>query len=105
MFASRFAERGLKDGSGRSLREFDLQTRLFKHPCSYLIDSAPFAALPAAAKAAVYARLWTVLSGRDAAPRYSRLTPSDRAAVLAILRDTHAGLPEYFRSAIVPERE
>ncbi len=102
MFAARFAERGLKDRDGRSLRDLDLQTRLFKYPCSYLIDSAPFAAMPAAAKEAVYARLWAVLSGQDPAPRYARLTPSDRAAVLAILRDTHPALPGYFRSAVAP---
>src|SRR5205085_4252246 len=36
-FAAEFAARGPADGQGRSLREFDLQKRLFKYPCSYLV--------------------------------------------------------------------
>lgn len=36
-FTKRFASQGPKDKQGRSLREFNLQTRLFKYPCSYLI--------------------------------------------------------------------
>jgi hypothetical protein len=38
-FAEEFAAAGPRDGQGRSLRDFDLQRRLFKHPCSYLIYS------------------------------------------------------------------
>jgi hypothetical protein len=98
-FAAQFASRGPKDRAGRSLRDLDLETRLLKFPCSYLIYSEPFEALPAEAKAAVYARLWMVLSGKDPAPRYARLTASDREALLEILRDTKPDLPPYFASA------
>lgn len=38
-FAADFARRGPRDGRGRSLRDFDLQRRLFQYPCSYLIYS------------------------------------------------------------------
>src|SRR5262249_359136 len=38
-FTGQFAAQGPKDEQGRSLRDFDLQTRLFKYPCSYLIYS------------------------------------------------------------------
>src|SRR5205807_1429575 len=38
-FAAEFAARGPFDERGRSLRQFDLTTRLFKYPCSYLIYS------------------------------------------------------------------
>ena len=62
-FARHFAERGPRDSKGRSLRQLDLKTRLLKYPCSYLIYSEAFTALPAAAKAAIYDRLWKVLSG------------------------------------------
>ena len=41
-FAEEFAARGPFDEKGRSLREFDLTTRLFKYPCSYLIYSKAF---------------------------------------------------------------
>ena len=59
-----------------------------RYPCSYLIYSPVFDALPAAAKDAIYQRLSDVLSGRERDPRYVRLSPADRQAVLEILRDT-----------------
>ena len=37
------------------------------------------------------------LAGRDTAPRYARLSPADRQAILEILRDTKKDLPDYFR--------
>jgi hypothetical protein len=45
---------------------------------------------------AVYRRLWMILSGQVHDERYNRLTPTDRQAVLEILRDTKPGLPGYF---------
>jgi hypothetical protein len=95
-FASAFSAQGPRDSRGRSLRELDLHRRLLKYPCSYLIYSAQFDALPAAAKAAVYARMWEVLSGRESAARYSVLTEADRRAILEILRETKRDLPTYF---------
>ena len=49
-FAKRFSESGPRDARGRSLRELDLTRRLLKYPCSYLIYSEPFDALPASRK-------------------------------------------------------
>jgi hypothetical protein len=96
-FARRFAGRGPSDGRGRSLRDLDLVSRLFRYPCSYLIYSEPFDRLPERARDAVYARLWAVLSGAVDDERYQRLTAQDRRAVVEILRDTKPGLPDYFR--------
>ncbi len=45
-YADEFAQRGPRDKQGRSLRQLDLQTRLFRYPCSYLIYSSAFDALP-----------------------------------------------------------
>jgi hypothetical protein len=95
-FAETFKARGLRDRQGRSLRDLDLGGRIFRFPCSYLIYSEPFDALPADAKAAVYARLWAVLSGAERGPRYAALTPADRNAILEILRDTKRDLPAFF---------
>ncbi|HUR35976.1 MAG TPA: hypothetical protein VM032_19370 [Vicinamibacterales bacterium] len=99
-FAGQFAARGPKDSAGRSLRAFDLRTRLFRYPCSYMIDSAAFATLPSAAKQAVYSRLWDVLSGADASPEYKRLSLADRRAVAGILKETHADLASGFGSVV-----
>jgi hypothetical protein len=95
-FADDFNARGPKDGKGRSLRTLDLRTRLLRYPCSYMIYTPAFDALPAPALDAVYRRLWTVLSGDENGTRYARLSPADRAAIVEILRATKAGLPEYF---------
>jgi hypothetical protein len=96
-FAESFVARGPKDGEGRSLREFDLRRRLFKYPCSYMIYTPAFDALPPAATNAVYSRLWEVLSGKDASPRYKGLAAQDRQAIVSILRNTKKGLPAYFQ--------
>lgn len=62
-FARHFAALGPRDKQGRSLREFDLNTRLFKYPLSYLIYSDDFAALPAELRKAVWKRIGTALAG------------------------------------------
>jgi hypothetical protein len=85
-----------RDSRGRSLRDLDLNKRLLKYPCSYLIYSEPFDAMPPAAKTAVYARLWEVLSGRERGERYNVLSAADRQAILEILRETKSDLPDYF---------
>ena len=96
-FSEAFMARGPRDGQGRSLRDLDLRRRLFRYPCSYMIYTPAFDSLPQAAKDAVYARLWEVLSGRDTQPRYRRLALQDRQAVVSILRDTKRDLPAYFQ--------
>jgi hypothetical protein len=97
-FAEVFAAQGPRDSRGRSLRDLDLNTRLLKYPCSYLIYSAPFDALPPAAKTAVYARMWQVLSGEDRDKRYATLGAADRRAIIEILTETKPDLAAYFAS-------
>jgi len=92
-FAERFVARGPRDSKGRSLRDLDLQRRLFRYPCSYMIYSDAFVALPDVARNAVYARLLQVLTGRDPSPKYRNLSAQDRQAILEILRDTKNDLP------------
>ena len=96
-FAEAFAASGPRDAKGRSLRDLDLHTRLFKYPCSFLIYGAAFNALPPAARQAVYGRLWEVLSGRDTRKITQQLSAADRQAILQILRDTKPDLPESFK--------
>ena len=86
----------LRDRKGRSLYELDLTRRLLKYPCSYLIYSPAFDALPPLASAPIYRRLWEVLSGPAIEPRYRALSLADRQAIAEILIDTKPGLPAYF---------
>jgi hypothetical protein len=94
-FTERFAALGPRDGRGRSLRELDLRTRVLKYPCSYLIYSPAFDALPAESKAAIYTRLAAVLAGKVAGERYQRLAATDRQAIVEILRDTKSEFAPY----------
>jgi hypothetical protein len=93
-FAEHFAAKGPRDRQGRSLRDLDLQTRLFKYPCSYLIYSEAFEALPSPTKEVVYRRLHEILTGKDTSERFAHLSRDDRVAILEILRETKPGLPE-----------
>ena len=96
-FAKEFAARGPRDSKGRSLRDFDLRTRIFRYPCSYLIYSESFDALPDPAKEYVYHRLLEVLSGQDSSPDFARLSAADRRDILEILLDTKSNLPPEWR--------
>src|SRR5688572_6393205 len=89
-FAKMFSAQGPRDSRGRSLRELNLDTRLLRYPCSYLIYSEPFDNLPANAKAAVYERLAEILSGQERDRRYDVLSAADRRAIREILTDTKA---------------
>jgi hypothetical protein len=95
-FAERFAARGPADNRGRSLRQLDLEKRLLRYPCSYMIYSEQFDSLPDPARASIYRRMWQILSGEEKDPKYARLSPADRRAIIEILRETKKGLPEYF---------
>jgi hypothetical protein len=96
-FAAEFATRGPRDPEGRSLRDFDLGTRIFKYPCSYLIYSDAFDALPEPAKGYVYHRLLEILTGREQNPDFAKLTGEDRRAILEILLATKPGLPDEWK--------
>lgn len=92
-FAAEFAAQGPRDKQGRSLRDFDLTTRMFKYPCSYLVYSSSFTALPKEAKDYVMRRLNEVLTGRDESGKFKHLSRADRRAIREILVDTLPGFP------------
>ena len=90
-FAEALAGRAPKDRRGRSLAEMDLEKRLLKYSCSYLVYSDAFRALPLEVRQAVYRRMFAILG--DSAPRYAHLTLADRRDIAEILRDTVRDLP------------
>jgi hypothetical protein len=94
--AEKFSAQEPRDSRGRSLRQLDLKRRLLKYPCSYMIYSDAFNALPAPAKEAIYKRMWEILSGREKQLKYTKLRSWDRQAIVEILRDTKKDLPDYF---------
>ncbi|MBI4601816.1 MAG: hypothetical protein HY721_07630 [Planctomycetes bacterium] len=98
-FAEDFQRRGPRDARGRSLRDLDLERRLFRYPCSFLIYSEAFDGLPAHFKEHLYGRLRDILTGKDSSKDFARLSAEDRRAVLEILLETKPGLPCYWREA------
>jgi hypothetical protein len=64
-----------------------------------LIHSRAFEALPPTVLEVVWSELWDILAGREVSRDFSHLSGADRAAILAILRATHSGLPDSWRSA------
>lgn len=96
-FVKEFESRGPIDSKGRSLRELDLNTRLFKYPCSFLVYSEQFDALQPQLKEMIYKRLFEILSGADKSEKFQTLTAADRKSILEILIDTKKDLPEYWR--------
>ncbi|MFM7816853.1 MAG: hypothetical protein ACKPGI_07780 [Verrucomicrobiota bacterium] len=92
-----FQNEGVRDSKGRSLREFDLKQRMFRYPCSYLIHSEAFRALPVELKSRIYHRLWAILTCEDESPEWASLSRADRRAVLEILTETIPDLPAYWK--------
>jgi hypothetical protein len=93
-YAEQFARRGPRDPKGRSLRDFDFKSRMFRYPCSYLIYSKAFDALPYESKEYIFRRLRDILTGRDTSSPFAHLSTEDRSAILEILRATKPGFDE-----------
>ena len=79
-----FEQQGRRDPEGRSLRDFDLQTRLFKYRLSYLVTTPAFTALPAEPRGEVWKRIKNQLT----------TTGQTGQSILEIVRATVTGLPE-----------
>jgi len=90
-FTETFPKRGPRDSQGRSLRDFDLKTRIFKYPLSYILYTDVFDKMHPGARERVLQRIYDILSD----PSPNRL--AERRAALEIIRDTKPNLPPYWR--------
>lgn len=95
-FAAEFAAAGPPDPAGRSPRTLDLQTRLLRHPCSFLIYSSSFDALPDELRQRFWTRMDTVLARGEGGERFAHLSEADRTAIREILAATKPGVPEHW---------
>jgi hypothetical protein len=99
-----FQSQGPRDPQGRSLRELDLKSHLFRYHLSFMIYSHGFEGLPGYAKDYVYRRLSDILSGRDQSAPYMRISPEERAAALQILTGTKPDFAGFVRAAAVTQQ-
>jgi hypothetical protein len=94
-YARWFQSQGVTDPTGRSLRQLDLGTRVFRYPLSFLIYSEGFDALPLCAREYVYAQLAQILRAPDPATPFSNRSAQDRQAAFDILVATK---PDFARA-------
>lgn len=87
-FQTAFTAKALRSKEGRSLKDFQLLNRLFKHRCSFMIHSLTFQHLEPHLKKTVLGMLEDILAGRDASGKFDYLGEAERGHILAILRDT-----------------
>ncbi|RFC45861.1 MAG: hypothetical protein DVB28_000291 [Verrucomicrobia bacterium] len=87
-FLTAFQKNAKRDARGRSLKDLDLNTRLFRYPCSFLLDSEAFRKLPDPVRLKVLERLHDILTNAETHPDFAAISAEQRQAVLEILRDT-----------------
>ena len=92
IFLRDFMRRAVRSKDGRSLRDVDLQTRMFKYRCSYMVHTEGFRSLPRSFLDRFNAMLVNALSeggSRD----FDHIPSEEKRAILSILRQTGV-LPE-----------
>lgn len=93
-FMAAFREQRVMDSQGRSLRDFDLKTRLMKHRCSHMILSPQFQGMPPAFRLLVFARMGEVLTADQPVVGFEHLSFEERGILLQILEETVPGFTE-----------
>ena len=94
VFAAAYAKTRKPDAKGRSLRDLDLRTRLFRYRCSPLIYSQSFATLPKELHDIVLLRLSSGLRAFPPSPSFGHLAEDERVAIHEILTATLPDLPK-----------
>ncbi len=102
-YARWFQAQGPADAQGRSLRQLELNTRLFTYPVSYLLYSEDFNSLPGYARDYVHARLAAYLEGRERYPGRQPFSDREREQALEILLATLPGFADYTGLDSAPE--
>src|SRR3954470_15477974 len=92
-FGASLEARTPKDRRGRSFGQLDMVNRMLRYPCSYMVYSEAFEALPKPVKQAVYRRMLDRLSSHDTGAGHLRVSADDRRAIIEILRDTKPDFP------------
>jgi len=80
-----FESRGVEGPEGRSLRDLQLDDRLFEYRCSYMIHSQAFADMPKRFRQHVLSELRTILEQPAVDGPYAYIPDEERAEILEIL--------------------
>jgi hypothetical protein len=96
IFKTEFLRMRRSAKSGASLKDLDLQNRLFRYRCSYMIYSPAFSGLPAPLKARVYSLLDDALNASS--PEFAYMPLAEKREIRAILKETVSDLPPQWRN-------
>ena len=94
-FTRDFARRIPQTTAGKSLFQFDLNTRMFKYPLTYMIYSDTFNALGPKTSQQLKDRMREILSNKNSeadSERYEHLTPELKKEIRQIVIETHPTL-------------
>jgi hypothetical protein len=90
-FAESFSARGPFDSKNRSLFQLDLKKRMFQYPCSYLILSDHFVALPEPVDFYIRQRLVSILKNGTPPPQGVNWSQEDRNTLREMLEELKPG--------------
>ncbi len=95
-FQEAFTQRFPHTQSGRSLADFQLNDRIFKYRCSYMVYSKTFECLPERVKSAIIRQLHHVCESDPAPGNHPKIKSSERRKIAGILAET---LPAWSKSS------
>lgn len=81
------------DRAGNSLKDFDLETHMFRNRCSYMVYSPLFQNLPAGFKKLLYDRIGKALALSPSDPAFAYLPNPEKTRIRTILKETLSDLP------------
>lgn len=90
-----FQANARRDDQGRSLKDFDLNTRVFAYRCSYLIYSDSFMDISESVRERFFEGLMTALSKESENSRYAYIPNAEKEAIYTILKQTHPDAVEW----------
>ncbi len=88
--------RNRKQVEGRSLKDFDLKTRLFRHRCSYLVHTPLFEGLDPEVRTRVVSGMVSALKAGSGNAEFADLGEEEKAKTRAILQRTVPGFEKAF---------
>ncbi len=103
-YQSWFEEQGKRDSLGRSLKDFDLKTRLFRHRLSYLIYTDSFNKMPPSARLRILREIYAFMNATDSELKQEwDVSPEDfplqeRQAIVQIVAGTLPDCPEFWKT-------
>lgn len=79
--------------NGKSLKDLDLKSHLFRYRCSYMIYSSAFQGMPKEFKQLVYIALRHALNPQQSNPDYAYMSREEKIAIHEIVKGTIKDLP------------